>query len=146
MSEKSQYEVGPNDIAIIGMSGRFTGCRNIAEYWRHLRDGDECIHAYSREELEAAGVDPSLLSDPNYVRSGGHLEEMEYFDAGFFGYSPKDAGIMDPQHRHFYECAWEALEQSGHTSRNFEGSIGVYAGCGPNLYFMQNVMTNPDPT
>ena len=142
MSNSSHDEIGPNDVAIIGMSARFPNCRNIDEYWRNLQDGVECIRTYTDEELIEAGVDPETLGDPNYVKAGGHFDDMDFFDAGFFGFSPKDAGIMDPQHRHFYECAWEALEVAGHTPRNFEGAIGVFAGCGMNSYFMRNVMTN----
>ena len=144
MTDTNSYEIGPNDIAIIGRAGRFPGCDDVAAFWRALRDGQECITAYSDDELVEAGVDPAMVRHPNYVKAGGHLNQMEYFDAGFFGFSPKDAGIMDPQHRHFFECCWEAMENAGHTARNFDGAIGVFAGCGPNLYFMQNVMTNAD--
>ena len=144
MSDATEDEAGPNDIAVIGMSGRFPGCHSVNEYWQALKEGRECIQQYTDEELLQAGVPPALLADPNYVKSGGHLDQMEYFDAGFFGFSPKDAGIMDPQHRLFYECSWEAIENAGHTPSNFEGQIGLFAGCGPNLYFMFNVMTNPN--
>ncbi|MCZ6834526.1 MAG: SDR family NAD(P)-dependent oxidoreductase [Planctomycetota bacterium] len=144
MSGSSQYEIGPNDVAIVGRSARVPSCPDVDSFWRALRDGEECIKPYTDEQLLEAGVEAGMLADPNYVKAGGHLEQMEYFDASFFGFSPKDAGITDPQHRHFYECVWEAMENAGHTSRNFDGSIGVFAGCGPNMYFMRNVMTNPD--
>ncbi len=137
-------KAGANDIAIVGMSARFPGCSDVEEFWRALRDGVECIKTYSDEELVRAGVGRAVLDNPTYVKSGGDLDLMEYFDAGFFGFSPKDAGIMDPQHRNFYECSWEAFENAGHTPRQFEGAIGVFAGCGPNIYFMRNIMTNPD--
>ena len=71
------------------------------------------------------------------------LEDLDKFDAAFFGFSPKDASIMDPQHRIFLECAWEALEDAGHAPRSFEGSIGVYAGSGMNSYMIHNLLTNP---
>ena len=85
-----------------------------------------------------------MLRNPQYVKRGGVLEEMACFDAEFFGFSPKEAAIMDPQHRHFLECSWEALEDAGHPPEGFDGPIGVYAGCGMNGYFMFNLLTNPD--
>ncbi len=144
MDNTGEYEINPNDIAIIGMSARFTGCDSVEQYWEALRDGIECLKRYTDEELIEAGVNPIEIENPKYVKAGGPLNQMEYFDAGFFGFSPKDAGIMDPQHRHFYECSWEAFENAGYTPNTFEGAVGVFAGCGPNLYFMRNVMTNAD--
>jgi acyl transferase domain-containing protein/thioesterase domain-containing protein len=144
MSTRDRQQVSPTDIAIIGMAGRFPGCRDVEEFWQNLRDGVECIRRPTDEELLAAGVDPEELRDPNYVKATGDLADVGGFDAGFFGYSPKDAAILDPQHRHFYECAWAALEHAGHTAARFPGPIGVFAGCGPNLYFMRNVLPNPE--
>ena len=132
------------DIAIIGMSGRFPGARNVEEFWTNLRDGVESICPLSEEELTKAGVDSSLISRPDYVKAGGPLIDVEYFDAQFFGFSPKDAAIMDPQHRHFMECCWEALEHAAHPPSKFPGSVGVFAGCGMNAYFMRNVLPNSD--
>ena len=84
----------------------------------------------SRDELLAQGVSPRTLDDPDYVRRAGVLDDVEAFDAGFFGIGKRDAAIMDPQHRHFMECCWEALETSGHVPERFDGAIGVFAGCG----------------
>jgi acyl transferase domain-containing protein/thioesterase domain-containing protein len=147
MKMTAEPEISPTDIAIVGMAGRFPGARSIDEYWRLLAGGVEGIVTYTEEELLARGVPASLLSDPNYVKAGGPLEGFDQFDAGFFGVSPKDAAIMDPQHRVFYECAWEALEQAGHITQGegrFTGSIGVFAGCGMNAYFVYNVLPNPE--
>jgi acyl transferase domain-containing protein/thioesterase domain-containing protein/acyl carrier protein len=129
-------------IAIVGMAGRFPGARNIGEFWRNLRDGRESIRQLSDAELTAAGVSAEELANPDYVKAAAVLDDVEMFDASFFGFSPKDAAIMDPQHRHFLECAWEALEHSGHTADGFPGSIGVYAGSGMNSYLIHNLLTN----
>jgi acyl transferase domain-containing protein/thioesterase domain-containing protein/4'-phosphopantetheinyl transferase EntD len=137
-------ETNPNDIAVVGLAGRFTGCPDVSTFWRNLEQGRECIRQLSDEELLAAGVTVEELRDPAYVRASGPLEDVAGFDAGFFGYSPKDAAILDPQHRHFYECCWEALETAGHVPSRFPGSIGVFAGCGMNGYFMRNVLGNPE--
>ncbi|MCL4676855.1 MAG: type I polyketide synthase, partial [Pararhodobacter sp.] len=66
------------------------------------------------------------------------------FDADFFGFSPKEAAILDPQHRQFLEVAWEALENAGTVPERFDGTIGVYAGCGMGSYFYFNLCTNRD--
>ena len=136
--------VSDSDIAIIGRAGRFAGSPDVETLWTNFRDGIECISHYTDEELIEAGVDPALLKSPNYVKCGGFLPDVAQFDAGFFGFGPKDAAILDPQHRHFMECSWHALEDAAHTPGGFDGSIGVFAGCGMNSYFMFNLLTNPD--
>ena len=106
-------------IAIVGMAGRFPGARNIRQFWQNLRNGTESIRILTDAESRAAGVSAEELADPDYVRSAPILDDVELFDATFFGLSPRDAAIMDPQHRHFLECAWEALENAGHTPPGF---------------------------
>src|SRR2546430_9980690 len=101
------------EVAVIGMSGRFPGARNLEEFWRNLREGVESISTFSDQELLAQGIDPDLLRNPSYVKAGGVLEDIDLFDASFFGYSPREAEIMDPQHRFLLECSWEALEDAG---------------------------------
>ena len=129
-------------IAIVGMAGRFAGAPSIDSFWRNLANGVESIRQLTDRELLAAGVSPDELAAPDYVKAAAILDDVEMFDASFFGFSPKDASIMDPQHRHFLECAWEALEHAGHTQENFSGSIGVYAGSGMNTYLIHNLLTN----
>lgn len=126
------------------MSGRFPGAKDVRQFWTNLRSGVEGIRHFSIEELESAGVDPAQISDARYVRANGVLEQMEWFDAGFFGMSPRDAAIMDPQTRHFLECAWHALEHAGHVPERFDGTIGVFAGAGAAQYFWKNVLTDPE--
>ncbi len=129
-------------IAIVGMAGRFPGARNVDEFWRNLRDGVESICTLTDTELSAAGVSAEELANPDYVKAAAVLEDVDMFDASFFGFSPRDAAIMDPQHRHFLECAWEAIENAGHTPEAFVGSIGVFAGSGMNAYMLHNLMQN----
>jgi acyl transferase domain-containing protein/thioesterase domain-containing protein len=131
-------------IAIVGMAGRFPGAEGVPQFWENLRSGVESIRPLSDEELEAAGVEPALLRDRDYVKAGGVLEGLRLFDASFFGFSPKDAAIMDPQHRHFLEVVHAAFELAGHAPSSFPGAIGVFAGCGMNAYFVRNVLTNPE--
>ena len=125
-----------DEIAIIGMTGRFPGADNLDAFWRNLRDGVESVSFYSDEELLAAGVHPALLAHPNYVKAGSPLENFELFDARFFGFSPREAEIMDPQHRLFLECAWEALESAGYNPEKYPDRIGVYASASSNGYLL----------
>jgi len=130
------------NIAIVGMAGRFPGARNLHEFWQNLRNGTESIRTLTDAELRAVGVTQEELADPEYVRSAAILDDVELFDASFFGLSARDAAIMDPQHRHFLECAWEGLENAGHTPPGFPGSIGVFAGSGMNSYLIHNLLQN----
>jgi phthiocerol/phenolphthiocerol synthesis type-I polyketide synthase E len=122
------------DIAIIGMSGRFPGARTLDDFWRNLRDGIESISFFSDEELQASGIPSFLSQNPNYVPARAILDDVELFDAAFFGFSPREAALMDPQHRLFLEAAWEALESAGYDPETYEGVIGVYAGASTNSY------------
>ncbi|AFZ28246.1 polyketide synthase family protein (plasmid) [Cylindrospermum stagnale PCC 7417] len=131
-------------IAIIGMTGRFPGANNVDKFWQNLVNGVESITFFTDEELIASGVDPALLNSPNYVKAKGVLEDIEMFDALFFGFTAKEAELMDPQHRLFLECAWEALENAGYDSEVYDGRIGVYAGAGLNIYLARNLISNHD--
>ncbi|MBN3888580.1 MAG: SDR family NAD(P)-dependent oxidoreductase [Nostoc sp. JL31] len=122
------------EIAIIGMSGRFPGAKTLDEFWQNCCNGVESISFFSDEELELAGIDPSSFNDANYVKASGILSDIDLFDAAFFDISPKEAQIIDPQHRLFLECAWETLENAGYDPATYTGLIGVYAGMGMNLY------------
>jgi acyl transferase domain-containing protein/acyl carrier protein len=130
------------EIAVIGMSGRFPAARDLRQLWRNLRDGVEAVTFFSDPELLAAGIPPERLRDPRYVKAGSVLDGVEEFDAGFFGYSAREAEIMDPQQRLFLEHAWEALEDAGYTPDAYDGLIGVYAGVAWNTYLLSNLTTH----
>lgn len=131
-----------SDIAIIGMALRVPGARNVGEFWDNLRNGVSSIRRMSHEELLAEGESPARLGDPHYVPVTADLPDMEMFDADFFGLSPKEAAIMDPQHRHFLECSWEALENGARMPEHVGGPTGVFAGCGMGSYFYFNVCSH----
>ena len=131
-------------IAVVGMAGRFPGARNLSEFWRNLRDGVESISTLNDEQLITAGATPAELENPDYVRSAAILDDIDRFDASFFGLSPRDAAIMDPQHRLFLQCAWEALENAGWSVDEFVGRVGVYAGSGMNTYLIHNLLSNAE--
>lgn len=131
-----------HDIAIIGLSGRFPGAQNIGQFWENLINSKESISIFSEKELQLAHISDELISNFNYIKSRGILNNIELFDAQFFGFTPTEAELTDPQHRIFLECAWEALENSGYASDDYSGSIGVYAGTGNSSYFLNNIYPN----
>ncbi|AFY78333.1 polyketide synthase family protein [Pleurocapsa sp. PCC 7327] len=130
------------DIAVIGMSCRFPGAKNVDEFWQNLCNGVESISFFTDEEILASGIDPQLLNNPNYVKASPILEDIELFDAEFFGYSPKEAELIDPQQRLLLECAWESLENAGYNPLTYQGAIALYAGASANTYLLNNVYPN----
>lgn len=129
------------EVAVVGMACRFPGARNVDEFWRNLAGGVESISFFSDEELITAGVPASLVENANYIKAKGMLADIDLFDAQFFGFNPKEAQILDPQHRLFLECAWEALEDAGYDGESYSGRIGVYAGASMNTYLL-NLYSN----
>ncbi len=146
MSDSDSYDA-TESVAIIGLAGRFPGARNVEEFWENLVEGRETLSFFSDGELDpAASEEMAARAQPNYVRSRGILEDVEMFDAAFFGINPSEAEILDPQQRIFMETAWEALETAGYDPRSFAGAIGVFAGMSNNYYFLQNLLARPDIT
>ena len=130
-----------SEIAIIGMVGRFPGAASVEEFWRNLREGVESVTFFTDEELLAAGIDSVSLSSPNYVKAGRYINDIDMFDASFFGFSPREAEILDPQQRIFLECSWEALENAGYDPKTYDGLIGIFAGVSANSYIW-NILAN----
>src|SRR5262245_1258365 len=131
-------------VAIIGMAGRFPGARSVGEVWRNLQEGVEAVRTFSDSELVAAGVSAGALENPRYVKAGGALSGADEFDAAFFGFSPREAEISDPQHRIFLECAHEALETAGYDPGTYDGLVGIYAGSTRSTYLLEHLRSNPD--
>ncbi|MGC5015653.1 SDR family NAD(P)-dependent oxidoreductase [Streptosporangium sp. DT93] len=126
-------------VALIGMSGRFPGATGVAELWDNLLAGVKGLRTMTEDELREAGVNPGTLADPRYVRVSGPLEGIDRFDAGVFGINPREAEMMDPQHRLFLECSWEALESAGYCPTDVPGQVAVFGGCGFPDYIVQNI-------
>ncbi len=123
-------------VAIIGMAGRFPGADDVEEFWRNLREGVESISAVSDQDMLDAGVDPAALHGPQRVAVASTLTDIEYFDAGFFEMSPRQAELTDPQQRLFLECAWDALESAGCDPARRGATIGVFAGSSLSTYLL----------
>lgn len=126
-------------IAIIGMDCRLPGAKNIYEYWENLVNGVESLSTFTDEELITTGVEPSVFKQPNYVRNRGIIGGAEYFDAEFFGFTPREAELMDPQQRVFLECAWHALEDAGCNPYTAGERIGVFGGTGTPLHLVSTM-------
>lgn len=120
------------EIAVIGMAGTFPGAPNVRAYWRLLVEGVEAISRFSDAELRLSGVPERLIDDPRYVPAKGVIAHAECFDNEFFGYSPREAALLDPQIRLMHECAWRALEDAGYAPCRYEKRIGIYAGASSN--------------
>jgi acyl transferase domain-containing protein len=140
MSKENQAVL---EVAVIGMAGRFPGADSVDAFWRNLRSGVESIRDLSEDELRADGVDGATLADPRLVRRAADLKGADLFDAGLFGFTPREAGLMDPQFRVFLEDAWAALENAGYLAERHGARIGVFAGAGPSSYLLNNVYANP---
>lgn len=136
-----QYQ---DDIAVIAMAGRFPGARSVEQFWQNLQQGVESVKFFNRQELLASGVDPALLENPNFVGAEGVLDGVELFDAEFFGFSPREAELLDPQHRIFLEVIWELLERAGYGGGEQGQVIAVYSGAGASSYLSRNLLSHQD--
>jgi len=133
----------PEGIAIVGMSGRFPGANSVEQFWHNLMQGVDSVSTFREDELEYSVVTKDAIEQgQKFIRARGVLDGVDMFDAEFFGMYPKEVQMIDPQHRLFLECAWEALESAGHASESYPGLIGVYAGLAMNTYFLHNICVN----
>jgi phthiocerol/phenolphthiocerol synthesis type-I polyketide synthase E len=139
----SQTSTG-TEIAIVGMAGRFPGARSLEEFWRNVCDGVESIESLTDADALKAGAAPSALADARFIKVASRLEDVAGFDAAFFGYTPREAELMDPQHRLFLECALEALEDSGHASPPEDMLVGVFGGQALSTYLVLNLLGNSE--
>lgn len=143
-SANQKNNIDENAIAIIGMAVRLPGAKNITDFWDNLKSGADVSKVFTTEELAASGISPDLYNDPDYVRRGMPLEDADCFDASFFGYHPKEAALMDPQHRIYLQTAYAALQDAGIDPENCNEKIGVFGGIARNTYLVNNVITHPN--
>jgi amino acid adenylation domain-containing protein len=137
--------VKSTDLAVVGMAGRFPGAADVGTFWSNLCSGTESITFYDGETLRAAGVPEPELNDPDYVRAAATVDGHDLFDARLFGYSAREAALLDPQHRLFLECCWAALEDAGYPPGREAGSVGVYAGASLSSYLIAHVLAGRLP-
>lgn len=141
MTSKSELNAA---IAIIGMSARYPGARDVQTLWKNVCNGTSSITRFTDADLLATGVSPAMLARPAYVRAAGVVDDIELFDAAFFGINPREAELMDPQHTLFLEHAWDALESSGYLGDATTTRVGVFAGISISTYLIYNLLSHPD--
>lgn len=141
-----QYEDPKYDtaLALIGMSGRFPGANSVEQLWENVTGGLLSIHFFTDEELLEAGETPEVLKHPNYVKAGSILEGVDLFDASFFGFTPREIEVLDPQQRLFLECSWEALEGTGYLTGKHNGMVGVFGGSAMSSYLFNSIFNTPN--
>ena len=121
-----------SEIAIIGLAGKFPGAQDIKSFWNNLCEGKHGLKLFTEEEVKQI-TNKQLTSHKDYVPSaGGYLDGTSFFDHAFFGYSPREAQMMDPQMRIFHECVWTALEDAGYANPSYDGLISLFAGASAN--------------
>ncbi len=147
-ADRPPAEYTGEEIAVVGMAGRFPGAADVDAFWWNLCAGVDAIHDYSDAELAALGIGPGLRGDPRHVRAGGRLDGVADFDAEFFSFGADEAARTDPQHRLFLETAWEALENAGHAPGTDDArtAVGVFAATSANRYFLFHLFGNPAVT
>ncbi len=119
------------------MAGRFPGADSVEELWANLIGGKESVSFFSDAELAESGLDAAALrSRGHYVPARGILKDADCFDAAFFGIHPKEAEVMDPQHRLFLETCWAGLERAGYAPSRMRGAVGVFGGATFNTYYL----------
>ena len=126
-----------NDVAIIGMEVRVPGAATLDRFWDNVRNGVESITFFSPEA-------PVVQNGVAHVKAAPLLDDVELFDAGFFGLNPREAEVMDPQIRLFLDCAWTVLEKAGYDAAQYPGRIGVFAGSAQSTYLTMNLLQNPE--
>jgi polyketide synthase PksJ len=127
------------DVAVIGMACRFPEADNPDAFWKNLKAGRESIRFFTQDELAKAGIPEDVRTRSDYVPANGYIAGIKQFDAAFFGYTPKEAEIIDPQQRFFLEECWHALESAGYDPSRYAGDIGVFGGMGLSLYLLENL-------
>lgn len=137
---KITHEAGRDGIAIVGMAGRFPDAIDVDAFWENIKNGVESVRHYSDDTLRAAGVSEELLRHPAYVKSGVLLDGIEDFDAAYFGFTPREAEVTDPQQRLLFECAVEALENAGYGNDANPRSVAVHVGIGESRYLFEHLL------
>ncbi|MFK8017571.1 MAG: SDR family NAD(P)-dependent oxidoreductase [Gammaproteobacteria bacterium] len=145
LQSKTVSKIDP--IAVIGFSGRFPGGANSPEaLWDTLRSGRDAVSDVDGQRWDLGWHNPDSQRDGRvYTRACGMLDQVDGFDADFFGISPRGARQIDPQQRLLLELAWEAFESAGTSPRAVAGrDVGVYVGISSNDYAQMSGAGWPD--
>ncbi|MEL7047701.1 MAG: beta-ketoacyl synthase N-terminal-like domain-containing protein, partial [Pseudomonadota bacterium] len=134
-TSKAEVRTGQEPIAIIGMDGVFPGSQDLQDFWRHIESGDDLIGEIPADRWPLDGFfeagTSSRTTGLSYAKWGSFLDDVDTFDSQFFGISPKEAKLMDPQERVFLQCAYHAMEDAallGARGQELDGDVGVFVG------------------
>jgi natural product biosynthesis luciferase-like monooxygenase protein len=116
-------------IAVVGIAGYFPGAADVAEFWTNLLEAKESIRL------------PPADDAGHHYGAYGILDGIDQFDSPFFGFTPADAELLDPQHRLFLECAWTALEDAGCPPDRYGDQTGVFASASASTYLLRTLMS-----
>jgi len=132
----------PSPIAVVGVGCRFPGARSAGEFWQNLLQARETVETLDESTLRANELDyEALKNDADFVPRAGVLQGVEDWDHAFFGATPRQASLMDPQHRLWLECTWDAMEDGCLDPSRFQGNVGVFMGIGTRgNYLMANIV------
>jgi acyl transferase domain-containing protein len=134
----------PPAFAIVGFAGRFPGANDVDTFWANLKAGVESRTVFTDQDMLDAGIPEAMLAHPKLVRAGFVLDDVEMFDAAFFGFNPRETELLDPQHRLFLECAWQAMEHAGYEPDAVPGPVGIFGGATLGSYLPSNVLRNSE--
>jgi amino acid adenylation domain-containing protein len=140
-------DTDPGGIGILSFAVRFPGASTVEALWANFAAGRETIVRLSDDELRAAGVSEAEIADPSYVKARGMIDGADRFDAALFGFTPREAELLDPQHRLLLEVAWEAFDAAGIEPGRFDSQgqrIGVFVGSGVDGYLISNILPNAE--
>ncbi|TAM13110.1 MAG: amino acid adenylation domain-containing protein [Rhodanobacter sp.] len=130
-------------IAIIAVAGRFPGAADVEAFWDNLCAGRESITRFATDELDPS-IPVATRNDPAYVPARGVLADVDKFDAAFFGVTPREAELTDPQQRVLLELCWACMERAGHVPGADDAEVGVFAGMHNATYFQHQLAAHPE--
>lgn len=140
--EPNPEELPANAVAIVGMAVHAPGALDAATLWKLLAEGRVLTETVSEDELRREGVSEREIRHPRYVRKTLRIPGLAEFEPEFFGFTPRDAAVIDPQLRHLLECSWEALEDAAIDPARPAGPIGLFVGVGVSEYLLSNLLKN----
>ncbi|MBQ1766559.1 MAG: acyltransferase domain-containing protein [Aquincola sp.] len=140
----NEYLAPQCGIAVLACAGRFPGARDVDEFWRNIAGGVESVRRLSAEEIARSGIDPAVKASRDFVPVANDFDGIDEFDAALFGYSPAEAAILDPQHRHLLQCTQAVFERAGYRPDRLDGRVGVYVGVGFQAYLFEQLAHRPD--
>ena len=132
------------DIAVIAISGAFSDCDNLQEFWQIISQKISGLTRFDIDYCRRSGVAEEQLQNPNYIPVSGHIDNIDYFDPAFWGLSGHDAKLLDPQIRKFIEHCWYVLDAAGYSKERKGLNIDLIAGGSTSHYLHDNILCSEE--